>query len=71
MRVSANTMPAKSISAAPASNMRFRPMRSACVVIHSEISVSPISVSVSSTPISVVLKPAWLRYNTRMTERKP
>ena len=47
--MSANTTPAKSIRPAPTISMRRRPTRSAWVVIHSEMAVSPSRVRVSSS----------------------
>ena len=46
----ANTSPATTISSDPATSVRRRPRRSALVVSHSEIRVSPISVSVRTIP---------------------
>ena len=52
MGVATNASPATSIRPAPAMSTRRRPMRSACVVSHSEMAASPSSVRVSSSPIS-------------------
>ncbi len=70
-RVSRNIRPAKTISAPPAINMRLRPMRSAFVVMASEMAASPASARVNMSPIWVSLRPASARYSARMTDRKP
>ena len=59
--VSAKAIPATTISAAPATSVRRRPKRSAFVVSHSEMIVSPMSVSVSTTPIASGSRPAAAR----------
>ncbi len=46
-------------------------MRSADVVSHSEMAVSPIKVKASSRPICVVVKPTCTRYSTSTTDRNP
>jgi hypothetical protein len=48
--VTRNTSPAKNISTAPRISIFRRPPRSALVVIHNEMTVSPSSVKVSSQP---------------------
>jgi len=55
--VEAKTSPATTMSAAPTISMRRRPMRSARVVITSEMAVSPISVKVSSMPVCGFAQP--------------
>ena len=50
--VSTKTTPAMTIRTAPTTSTRRRPNRSACVVSHSEMNVSPTSVRVSTTPIA-------------------
>ena len=67
----ANTAPAAAISNAPTMSVRRRPIRSAWVVSHRLISVSPTSVSVRRTPICPASSPAAARYRTRMTPRAP
>ncbi len=70
-RVTANTAPAPSINSAPMMSMRLRPMRSALVVSHSEITASPASVNENSTPICVALSPSRDRYSASDTDKKP
>ena len=48
--VNANTTPATIIRTAPATSTRRRPSRSALVVSHSEMIVSPMSVKVRTSP---------------------
>ena len=71
MRVRANTIPALAISSAPTMSMRRRPLRSARVLNQSETAVSPISVSVNSTPICCVPIPSPVRYKTSTTDKAP
>jgi hypothetical protein len=59
--VKANSVPANSIKAAPIMSIRLLPKRSAVVVMISEITASPISVRLSSTPMTASLKPNWER----------
>ena len=55
--VDANTRPAAVMSSAPTMSIRRRPIRSARVVMAREITVSPTSVSVSSTPVLLLAEP--------------
>jgi hypothetical protein len=59
--VDANATPAAAISTAPAINIRRRPTRSACVEMASVTTVSPTSVSVSSSPVCDSLSPRPIR----------
>ena len=61
LRVTANRTPANTIRIAPAMSMLRLPIRSAEVVIHNEMIVSPTSVSVRRRPICGSLKPASTR----------
>ncbi len=69
--VSAKTSPAKIISPAPIINMRRRPIRSATMVIGSEMSASPISVRLRTSPICVSASPTSARYRASTMARKP
>jgi hypothetical protein len=51
--------------------MRRRPMRSAWVVIHREMRVSPNRVRLNSRPMCVSAKPSSARYSAREMEMKP
>src|SRR5208337_1792676 len=69
--VVASTPPTSAINRAPRINIRLRPMRSAAVVIHREMTVSPSSVMVSKRPICPAVSPRAFRYSTSTTEREP
>jgi len=71
LSVTAKRMPAKSIKPAPAIRIRRRPIRSAVVVIQSEMAASPISVRLRSNPRSPSFKPNCARYSTSTTDKKP
>ena len=70
-RVIANSPAAKTISSAPTTNIRRRPIRSAHVVMGSETTVSPSSVNVSKMPIRSLSIPTALKYSTRTTDKNP
>ncbi len=59
--VFAKTTPATIIRTEPATRTRRRPKRSALVVSHSEMIVSPMSVRVSTMPIASGSRPAAAR----------
>ena len=59
--VATNTSPAANMRPAPASSTRFRPIRSAWVVSHSEMAASPSNVRVSSSPTSPPERPSPVR----------
>ena len=59
--VSTKATPATTIRMAPATRTRRRPIRSAWVVSQSEISVSPTSVSVSTSPMVRASRPRATR----------
>ncbi len=46
-------------------------MRSACVVSHSETSVSPINVMLSSKSVWDSLNPMLFKYKTNTTDKEP
>ena len=69
--VVAKTSPAITTRRLPTISTRRRPSRSACVVSHSETSVSPTSVSVRTAPIARGSRPIAARYSTSTTARKP
>ena len=50
-RATANTAPAATMRSEPAMSTRRRPMRSACVVSHRLMNVSPTRVRLSNNPI--------------------
>ena len=67
----AKTAPAAAISSAPITRVRRRPIRSAWVVSHRLINVSPTRVRVSRIPIAPGSRPSDDRYRTRMTPIAP
>jgi len=69
--VAMKTSPAPRTSRDPRASIRRRPYRSACVLIHNEMAVSPTSVSVSNSPICVSSRPSADKYRARTTARKP
>ena len=69
--VERKTIPDSIIRMAPTINMRRRPKRSAVVVSHREISVSPARVSDRSRPISHPFRPTSAKYSTNTMESRP
>jgi hypothetical protein len=64
-------MPATTISIEPATRTCRRPIRSALVVSHSEMKVSPTRVRVRIAPIATASSPSDARYRTSTTASEP
>jgi hypothetical protein len=69
--VRTKTPPAQIISTAPTMSIFRLPIRSAEVVIHSDTSASPRSVSVTSNPIFSSCNPTSARYSARTIDKNP
>src|SRR6476660_6451889 len=69
--VETKTSPASVMRIAPATSILRRPMRSARVVIHSEMSMSPARVSDIKRPLVFSSNPICVRYSTRMIATSP
>ena len=69
--VEERTAPASVISPAPSTSIRRRPMRSAEVVIQSDVAMSPNSARLKSRPTVRSPNPSACRYSARVTETNP